>query len=330
MRAHASRDRFSSDLESERLASIWRVWSTRTFRADKPPQRAQQIDEASMRSNGLLATSLPTLGTLTLAAPAFGQTQGYDPFRRETASAVSAKPHAEEVRARRRAQIDSDLHFRSRTDSLEWARAKALADRSTGFRIIVSLKAHHVWVVAEEDTLLSAPAATAKGTTLDYSGREFNFNTPRGRRTVLNKDADPIWQPPDWLYIETAKEHGFRVDFIPDKGSIPAQDGWKLTVRNNRVGAIDADGYADFPTNLHIIIGNTLYIPPMGTDNRRVSGTLGKHKLNLDEGYILHGTPDQNSIGRAGTPGCVRPPAEAIGWWTESGPVGTRAAMSRC
>src|SRR5258708_18668352 len=275
-----------------------------------------------MSSNGLLTTSLLTLGTLTLAAPAFGQTQGFDSFRRETANALSAKPHSEEKRKGRRTQSDTELHFKSRDDSLEWARNKALAEKSTGFRIIVSLQAHHVWVVADEDTLLSAPAATAKGTTLDYSGREFIFDTPRGRRTVLNKDADPIGQPPDWLYIETAKEHGLKVAHIPESGSITASDGRKLTVRNNRVGAIDADGYADFPTNLHIIIGNTLYIPPMGTENRRVSGTLGKYKLNLGEGYMLHGTPDQNSIGLAATHGCVRLRDEDIEWLYENVPVG--------
>ena len=277
-----------------------------------------------MSSNGLLTASLLTLGTLTLAAPSFGQTQGFDSFRRETASALSAKPHAEETRKTRNAQIDTELHFKSRKDSLDWARNKALADKSTGFRVIVSLQAHHVWVVAQEDTLLSAPAATAKGTTLEYSGREFTFDTPRGLRTVLNKSADPIWQPPDWLYIETAKEHGLKVGFIPEKGSITASDGRKLTVRDNMVGAIDSDGYAPFSPTLHIIIGNTLYIPPMGTENRRVSGTLGKYKLNLGEGYMLHGTPDQNSIGLAATHGCVRLRDEDIEWLFENVVVGTR------
>lgn len=277
-----------------------------------------------MSSKGILTASLLTIGTSTLAAPAFGQTQGFDSFRRETASALAAKPHQEETRKARSAQTDTELHFKSRTDSLDWARNKALADRSTGFRIIVSLQAHHVWVVAEEDTLLSAPAATAKGTTLDYSGREFKFDTPRGRRTVLNKDADPIWQPPDWLYIETAKEHGLKVEHIPESGSITASDGRKITVRDNRVGAIDAEGYAEFPVNLHIIVGNTMYIPPMGTDNRRVAGTLGKYKLNLGEGYMLHGTPDQNSIGLAATHGCVRLRDEDIEWLYENVPVGTK------
>lgn len=278
-----------------------------------------------MSSKGLLTASIATLGTIALAAPLVGQTQSYDTFRRETRSALSAKPHADEAGNKvRRAEVDTEFHFKNRRDSLDWAHNKAIADKSTGFRIIVSLEAHHVWVVAEEDTLLSAPASTAKGTTLQYSGREFTFDTPRGLRTVLNKNADPIWQPPDWLYIETAQEHGLKVAFIPEHGSITASDGRKITVRDNRVGAIDANGYADFPTNLHIIIGNTLYVPPLGTENRRVSGTLGKYKLNLGEGYMLHGTPDQSSIGLAATHGCVRFRDEDIEWLYENVPVGTK------
>jgi lipoprotein-anchoring transpeptidase ErfK/SrfK len=67
-----------------------------------------------------------------------------------------------------------------------------------------------------------------------------------------------------------------------------------------------------------------MYIPPMGTDNRRVAGTLGKYKLNLGEGYMLHGTPDQNSIGLAATHGCVRLRDEDIEWLYENVPVGTK------
>lgn len=277
-----------------------------------------------MSSNGLLTASLLTLGTFTLAAPAFAQTRGFDSFRRETARALSAGPRTAEPRKAREEQVDSGLHFTSRGDSVDWARGKALADKSSGFRVIVSLQARHVWVVAEEDTLLSAPAAVARGTSLTYAGREFTFKTPRGQRRVLNKDADPIWQPPDWLYIETADEHGLKVAQIPERGSITTSDGRKLLVRDNRVGVIDGDGFSEFPPNLHIIFGNTLYIPPLGTDNRRVSGTLGKYKLNLGDGYMLHGTPDQNSIGLAATHGCVRLRDEDIEWLYENVPVGTK------
>ena len=239
---------------------------------------------------------LASLFALAVAVPAFGQSLDSGP----------------------------ELHFNSRHDSLDWADAKRLAERSTGFRVIVSLKAHHIWVVAEDDTLLSAPAAVAKGTALNYEGRDFRFDTPRGIRHVLDKSADPIWNPPDWLYLETAKEYGLKTAYIPAKGSVTTSDGRKLFVEDNRVKVIDAEGVSDFDPSLHLIFGETLYIPPIGTDNRRIAGTLGKYKLNLGEGYMLHGTIDQASIGMAATHGCVRLHDEDIEWLYDNVSVGTK------
>jgi hypothetical protein len=277
-----------------------------------------------MSSNRLLIASLVITGTLATAASASAQSQGYDGFRREAGRALRSKPQIEETAGGRIAQRDDDYHFTSRSDSVDWSRYKTVAAKSTGFRVIVSLQDRHVWVVSDEDTLLSAPAAVAKGTTLNSEGHEWTFKTPRGPRRVLNKDADPIWNPPDWLYYETAQENGLKTAHIPATGTITASDGRKITVRDNKVGIIDGDGFAEFPTKLHIIVGNTLYIPPLGTDNRRVAGTLGKYKLNLGEGYMLHGTPDQNSIGLAATHGCVRLRDEDIEWLFDNVPVGTK------
>jgi hypothetical protein len=277
-----------------------------------------------MSSKGFLTASLLTIGTLVTAGPAFGQSRGYEGFRRDAASSLRSKPKVQETDGNRARQRSDEYHFTSRADSLDWARYKAVAEKSTGFRVIVSLQDKHVWVVSDEDTLLSAPAAVAKGTTLNYSGQQWTFTTPRGMRKVLGKDADPIWNPPDWLYNETAKENGLKVKSIPSTGSIRASDGRRLTVQNNRVGVVDEDGFSEFPTKLHIIVGETLYIPPLGTDNRRVAGTLGKYKLNLGEGYMLHGTPDQNSIGLAATHGCVRLRDEDIEWLYENVNVGTK------
>src|SRR3954468_3337947 len=100
----------------------------------------------------ILTASLLTITTLAAATPSNGQTRGFDNFRDETARALTKKHHTEEVAKSPPAQDDTELHFKSRSDSLDWARNKALAERSAGFRIIVSLQAHHLWVMAEEDT----------------------------------------------------------------------------------------------------------------------------------------------------------------------------------
>jgi hypothetical protein len=220
---------------------------------------------------------------------------------------------------------ESGYHFSSRNDSLSWARNRDLARRSAGFRLVVSLQDRHLWAIVGRDTVLSAPVAVAKGTTLEYGSREWKFDTPRGMRTVLGKDADPIWQPPDWLYAETAVENNLKVAHLNFGQKIRLDDGRILTMVNNAAGLIDKDGgFGELPTDEHIVFGNTLYVPPMGSKNRKVEGELGKYKLNLGEGYLLHGTPDKESIGMAATHGCVRLRDDDIEWLYENVPVGTR------
>jgi len=213
--------------------------------------------------------------------------------------------------------------FKSRADSLSWARARAAAAKSSGYRLVVSLQDAHIWAIVGEDTVLSAPAAVAKGTTLRYEGKSWTFDMPRGTRTVLGKEADPIWQPPEWLYAETAKEYGLKLGHIGSK-PIKLSDGRLLTVRDNEVGLIDDGQFAALPTDEHIVFDNVLYVPPMGTKNRKVEGELGKYRLILGDGFLIHGTPYKESIGLAATHGCVRLRDEDIEWLYDHVPVGTR------
>jgi hypothetical protein len=214
--------------------------------------------------------------------------------------------------------------FKSRADSISWERNRALANRSSGLRVVVSLQDRHVWAIVGMDTVLSAPAAVAKGTTLEYGNSSWRFSTPRGARTVLSKEADPIWQPPDWLYAETALEHGLKLDHLYAGKPVKLGDGRSLTVRGDYVGIVENGQFAALPTDEHIVFNGRLYIPPMGTKNRHVEGELGKFRLNLGDGYLLHGTPYKNSIGMAATHGCVRLRDEDIEWLYEHVPVGTK------
>ena len=219
----------------------------------------------------------------------------------------------------------SERRFRSRTDSMEWVSAKNLADRSTGFRLIVSLQDKRLWAIVGEDTVLDAPVATAKGTTLKYGKRSWTFRTPRGSRTVLRKEADPIWIPPDWLYAEVANEYGLKLRKIERGQPIKLPDGRSLVVRDTLIGVIGKDAhFYQLPVDEHIVFDSTLYVPPTGTANRRVEGELGKYRLDLGEGYLLHGTPDKESIGLAATHGCVRLRDEDIEWLYTYVPIGTK------
>ena len=215
-------------------------------------------------------------------------------------------------------------HFKSKPDSLAWARNRALAAKSTGFRLVVSLQDRHLWAIIGQDTVLSAVAAVAKGTTLDYQGHEYKFDTPRGVRRVLRKESDPVWLPPDWLYVETAEEHGLKLGRVTVGHPYKLKDGRVLTVRDSSVGVLEDGQFAYLPTDEHIVFDNTLFIPPMGTRNRRVYGELGRFRLDLGEGYLLHGTPYKESLGMAATHGCVRLGDEDIEWLYDHVPVGTR------
>ena len=214
--------------------------------------------------------------------------------------------------------------FKSRADSLAWIRSRALATKANGFRLVVSLQDRHLWAIIGKDTVLSAPAAVAKGTTLAYGKAAWKFETPRGMRTVLSKEADPVWQPPEWLYAETAQENDLKLGHIYPGKPIKLADGRKMTIMNGVVGLIVDGAFAELPTDEHIVFENTLYVPPLGTKNRKVEGELGKFRLNLGDGYLLHGTPYKESIGLAATHGCVRLRDEDIEWLYEHVPVGTK------
>ena len=71
----------------------------------------------------------------------------------------------------------------------------------------------------------------------------------------------------------------------------------------------------------------TLFIPPFGTEERRVAGTLGEFRLLLANGVGLHGTDAPDSIGKGVTHGCIRLRDEAIAWLYANIPIGTRVVI---
>jgi len=216
--------------------------------------------------------------------------------------------------------------FKSRKDSLEWRAARNVATRSSGYRIIVDLFARELYVLDRDDTLRVAPAATAMNATLSYGGRSWRFETPRGVRTVRGKDKDPVWTPPEWHYAEVALEHGLKVRSMVAGQQIRLKDGTILTSRRDEVGIIRPGTKTFVPLVLdeHVVFDNTLFIPPQGTKHRSIQGELGHYRLDLGDGYLLHGTPYARSIGAAVTHGCVRLADDDIEWLYENVPVGTR------
>jgi hypothetical protein len=263
------------------------------------------------------------------AEPTMSRTRVYSLLTSITAAIAMTAPRLEAQTWRQASDQDGSgdevvYSFKSRADSLAWSKSRTLARNSTGFRLVVSLQDRHLWAIIGRDTVLSAPAAVAKGTTLEFGKKEWTFDTPRGMRTVLSKEADPIWQPPEWLYAETALENGLKLGHLNNGQKVKLSDGRYLSVRDGEAGVIEGGVFAPLPTDEHIVFDNTLFVPPMGSKNRKIEGELGKYRLNLGDGYLLHGTPYKESIGLAATHGCVRMRDEDIEWLYDHVPVGTR------
>ena len=220
----------------------------------------------------------------------------------------------------------SAMAFKSRKDSIAWDNARAAAERSKGYRVVVDLFAKQLRVIDGDDTLRTATIATARNETLEFNGKVWRFETPRGVRVVRGKDKDPVWTPPEWHFAEVALEHGLKLKQLQRGRAVTLKSGMKLLTKGDEVGVI-RPGSTEFEAmalDEHIVFENTLFIPPAGTKHRVIQGELGHFRLDMGDGYLLHGTPYAKSIGAAVTHGCVRMRDEDIEWLYENVPVGTK------
>lgn len=209
-------------------------------------------------------------------------------------------------------------------DSAASAAALGAAALDPALHILVSIDQRRMWVVRGGDTLLTAPVSVGMDARLAYAGRDWTFKTPRGVRTVLHKRRSPSWTPPDWHYAEVAAENGLHVARLKKGRPVKLADGRRLEVRGELVGVLDpVNGFEPLPTDEEIIFGDTLWVPPYGTKNREIEGELGAYQLDLGNGYLLHGTPHEESIGNAATHGCIRLPDDAVAWAYQHVPIGT-------
>jgi len=197
--------------------------------------------------------------------------------------------------------------FRSVRDSVEWAGARDLAHGATGERLIINLTERRIFWVEGVDTLFAALVAVGSGDTLTYRNHEWQFDTPRGRHVVRGKEENPVWVPPLWHYVRHARESGRDLVHLQRGRAVPLSDGTRLVVRGRQVGRVAPDGsFHPVPQGDHVVFDETVFVPPFGTVNRQIIGELGRFKLDLGDGYLIHGTPHKDSIGAAVTHGCIR------------------------
>jgi hypothetical protein len=194
--------------------------------------------------------------------------------------------------------------------------------------LVVSIDDHRLWLKNGEQTVFTTQVATGSGKTLVSEGGSstYKFDTPRGRLTVLGKEKDPVWQPPDWHFVEQARKRGLSVARMEYGGAVRTADGGVISAEGEDLVKRYPDGrraVLDADDGREIVADGRLIIPPLGTNQRKYKGVLGTHRLNLGNGYALHGTNQPDSIGRSVSHGCIRLRNEDIAKLYDMVAVGT-------
>jgi hypothetical protein len=213
-------------------------------------------------------------------------------------------------------------------DSLETVLAASPKPLVQGAYLVISLADRRLWYRRGDETVYTTGVAVGSGKSLVQTGtrKEWKFDTPRGRLLVQGKEMDPVWVPPDWHYVELARNRGLGVVRLVRDQPIVASDGSIVTVSGNAVVQQHPDGRLvefNVAQDREIVVGGNVVIPPFGTNQRRYPDVLGTHRLNLGDGYALHGTNNPGSIGQAVSHGCVRLRNEDIAYLYSVVEVGT-------
>lgn len=199
----------------------------------------------------------------------------------------------------------------------------AAADDSS-LRVIVSVARRTLWVVTgQSDTLLTAPVAVGSQRSLAYGGHRWTFKTPRGIDTVVSKEEHPVWVPPDWHFVEVARQRRVSIVWLHGDTTVGLSNGSSVVMHDLRVQLETGASVRDFGGS-EIVVNGMMFVPPVGSPNRRFEGQLGEYRLLLGDGVGIHGTPDAQSVGHAVTHGCMRLHDDDLAWVYDHISVGTR------
>ena len=195
--------------------------------------------------------------------------------------------------------------------------------------LVVSIAERRLWYRQGDSVLFTTQVATGSGKTLprDASGTsQWTFDTPRGRLVVQSRDSMPVWVPPDWHFVEQASKRGLGLVRLNRGQAVPAGGGAVITVSGSDVVKRYPDG-REVPLEANdgreIVANGNIVVPPFGTNQRRYKDVLGVARLNLGDGYALHGTNRPETIGQSVSHGCVRLRNEDIQQLYAMVPVGT-------
>jgi len=157
-------------------------------------------------------------------------------------------------------------------------------------------------------------------TTSDQTGADDGVTTKKELEAEINKlqtKLDKLTPSDPYIIINTSDNH-----FYLYKGKELIREGMCSTGKNEKL--ISEKGEDKFYTPQGIrkvlrkqpnpvwakpdwaFIEEGLPIPPPGHSSRFESGTLGAYKLELGNGYMIHGTIYKRFIGQSVTHGCIR------------------------
>jgi hypothetical protein len=190
-----------------------------------------------------------------------------------------------------------------RGDAAAWRAAL----EGSGERIIVSRDALQLWLMRGDSVVFTGRVAVGRDTIFRYGSREWDFNTPTGTMRVRGKEESPLWVPPDWHYLEKAVERELEPVYLRRGQRVNLSDGTAIVLRGLEVGRLNQYGnWHAFTPGGEIIFDGKIFIPPIGSPQRRIPDVLGTHRLILGDGYLIHGTMEEDSIGEWASHGCIR------------------------
>ena len=272
-----------------------------------------------MQNGGWMAWCATTLVVVSLGAA------GYE--ARQTIAAMNARNAVRDAGEHDFAVRNRARHALSATDdSVRVSRSNGVASMTQPY-IIVSLADNRLWVREGGAELFTTRVASGSGRTLEAAGskEKYKFDTPRGKLTVKSKEIAPAWIPPDWHFVEMAGKKKLGILRMKRGQIIPVSDG-VITTRGNELIKRHRDGSVtslSATEGRELVAGGRIIIPPGESNARKYKEILGIHRLNLGDGYALHGTNVPTSIGHSVSHGCVRLRNEDIETLYNMIPVGT-------
>ncbi len=97
-----------------------------------------------------------------------------------------------------------EVRFESRRMEREMVSDRPLVDHD-GRYIVVHLAENRVFLFEGSRAIWSAPAGTGTGFQLDTGEHRWKFSTPKGLMRVQRMEKNPLWQAPDWHFIEQGR-----------------------------------------------------------------------------------------------------------------------------